>query len=64
MQKMTPFGIGTAGFIQLVHMTARDRCRTQLEKNHHVLHQQLQKRFYNATVSQRTIAGKLKAGQI
>ena len=43
MQKMTPFGIGTAGFIQLVHcMTACDRCKTQLKKNHHVLHQQLQ----------------------
>ena len=29
---MTPFGVGTAGFIQLVHITACDRCRTQLKK--------------------------------
>jgi len=36
MQKMTPFGTGTAGFIQLVHMTACDRCRTQLEKSSRV----------------------------
>jgi len=29
---MTPFGIGTAGFIQLVRMTACDGCKTQLKK--------------------------------
>jgi len=32
VQKMTHFGIGTAGFIQLVRMAACDGCKTQLKK--------------------------------